>query len=163
MPAIAGGSTGGSKNGSDLVKFSHIFQLCHRALKLKERVCLGVRNTARDSSFHQKSNRTVLSDFPMPDSPVARRPRLHPIWDLVEFSTKIQLLHRALRPEERVRPDVRNTLRDSRFDQKIQPVEPTPHVGNVLRDSHFFELRVSDLGLCRFFTHFSTLPQSSQS
>ena len=54
MLAIAGGSAGGSKVGSDLVKFSHIFQLLHRALKLKERVCLGVRNTARDSSFHQK-------------------------------------------------------------------------------------------------------------
>ena len=54
MLAIAGGSAGGIKVGSDLVKFSHIFQLLHRALKLKERVCLGVRNTARDSSFHQK-------------------------------------------------------------------------------------------------------------
>ena len=135
--------------------------------------------------FTKKSNRTVLSDFPMPDSPVARRPRLHPIWDLVKFSKKIQLLHRALRPEERVCPDIRNTLRDSRFDQKIQPrradtpsypllatdgqrriwdlvkfsrkiqssskrpklKEATSHdVRNVLRDSHFFELRVSDAG-----------------
>ena len=54
MLAIAGGSAGGSKVGSDLVKFSHIFQLLHRALKLKERVCLGVRNTMRDSGFWQK-------------------------------------------------------------------------------------------------------------
>ena len=71
------------------------------------------------------------STSPWRSHPSRRRLGLPRFWDLVKFSKIFQLLLRAPKLEECTSPDARSTMRDSRFQKKIQPADALrlPHGG----------------------------------